>query len=404
MSRSLAIVGILTIIGIAGSWTAVGQDATSQTAAGSAAKNHISDAERDRLMRKAMEDARLELEEQKAAKLAQEEQKDEIKKRADEAAVLAAETRRKTELNESEQAAVKAAEAKKAAADKKAEMAKSVIKSADSEKKAAAEATAKVQAEAKSDVKNLDKVEAKTPEKNTPKSAKNEKTVASSKESKSKSNEGNSFYSEDSDSTAVPEKTIIETVSTKELGSGISVKTSMPIGDEERKAEQAAARTNGGQMQPERSGASGNGERQSMSGQVVGMMRSSDGKPRILLNTDDSRMIQVILEDEDEDVPAPGSFVSIKGREIGGANGRPVIRAQSVSITRGEAIKQQATSPRQSEIDFAPVQETVMSRHVTEGQFGMPMGPVGMPPPFGLMPPPMPMMQGGPMFGPHPPF
>lgn len=425
MSRSLAFVGILTIIGATGTWSAIGQDNTGQTSTGVVSKNHITDAERDRLMRKAMDEARAELDKQKAATQAQEDQKAEIKRRAAQAETLAAEARRDAEQDKAEQQKAQAANAKndaadkkeaadkKLAADKKAEEVRLAAKLAEEEKQSSAKATARAEAQPKSEVQDLDKVKAESGGKTTITAVPKEESVAtSSKDTKSKSPESKSggtksYYSDAPKKEAAPEKTVIETVSTKEPGSGLSVKTTMPKGDDDRKAEQLAARSRSSYSAgDEAAGRASGGESQSLSGRVVGMMRSTDGKPRILLSTEDSRMIQVVME-ADEAMPAPGAFVSVKGREIGGGNGRPVISAHSVRITSGEAMQTLRLQPEDRP-------DTVISEQVSETRFTIPAAPI-MIPPMGMMGPPMPMMHGpgpglglgmgfGPMGGPHHPF
>lgn len=391
MSRSLAFVGILTIVGVAGTWSAIGQDNTGQTSQGVIVKNHMSDAERDRLMQEAMDQARRELEQEKAQQQAEQESQADAEKRKAEAAAARerAAAAAEEEKRRASDAAVKqkAKEEQLAAELAEAEKQSSVKKAADAEQKAG-EAydldTLQPLKSSKAPVKQASKPASEPKESSAearkPSTASEKKTPEVAK-SKAKPSE---------EQQAEPEKTVIQTVSTKQPGSGLSVKTNMPVGDGERKAEQQRAAAG----YADSSTGSRNSRDANVSGVVVGLLRSSAGPPRILVNTEDRRMVQVVIEKSGADIPAAGAQVSISGREIGGADGRPVISASSVSIKSGQAMMQPEVQTPQ--LAAAPVPVPPLPRV---------MGP----PPhiMGHMPPPpMPMLPGGPgmMLPPPPPF
>ncbi len=378
VSRSLAVVGILTIVGVAGTWSAVGQDETGQTSQGVVVKNHMSDNERDRLMQEAMEKARLELEKKKAQEQAEQEAR-------------AAAEKKKAEAAAARDAAAEAAgskrEAANAAAEQKAREEKLAKDLAEAERKASEKVKESV-TESASTSKDLDtlaplkdepvkktETTAKASEDGKSESKSAKKTASVTVEDKASEAEKRTEKPEKSEkktasvareeSATEPEKAVIKTVSTKEPGSGISVKTSMPVGDAEREAQQrAAAAGRAGTGNEDR-----NGREMTLTGQVVGMMRSDGGPPRILVNSEDRRMVQVVLESDRSEVPAAGSHVSIRGREISGGGSRMVLSAISVTIKSGQALPR--VEEQMPEVAAAP-------------------------PPMGMMPPPPPVIMGGP--------
>jgi hypothetical protein len=359
VSRSLAHVALFATLAVS-----VGAVATAQTAAPAATtstvKNHISDAERDRLMQEAMEKARVELEKAKAER----EAADQVKQEREEFAKKQAEA------------------AEKAAAEKKAEQA-AAAKKAEEERLAKELAEAEKKSSDKSrelePIKNLDTVKADDSEKAKSDSSEKSETASAKSADKDTGSRTETAKKETAKKSTSDEKksgsdeksrTVIETVSTREPGSGITVKAALPVGDAEREKEQRAARQSADSGERGSEGSSGS---QSFSGQVVGLMRSSSGQAKILLQAEDSRMVQVMVDKDD--VPAPGSVVSVRGRAVGGSGMSPVISATSIDIKSGQKME--------------PL------RDVTAAEVA-PAMPASVIQPEPLMMPPMPMM-GPPM-------
>lgn len=374
MFKSFAYVGLFaTLAALNG--VAFAQEANDPTT--TTVNNHISDAERDRLMQEAMEQARRDLEKSKAEREARQ----------------TLETEQQTQASR-EAAAAKAA-AEKDAARKRAEAA--AAKKAEEERMAKELAEAEKKSSEKSretkveEVTNLDSKPASTPTaKSESQSAKTSTASASSSSNKTSSN---SRKSEPESSSDEGSKVVVETVATRDPSTPITVKTAMPQGDAARQAEQQAARqSSSGSARSSGSSSSSN----EFTGQVVGMMRSTSDKPRILVRTDNHRMVQVVLDTSE--VPAPGSVVSFSGKTIGGDGPNLVVSASRVSIKTGQALEP---------VPVAPVPPEV-AMHPMDPYFPPPMMHDPMMAPHPMMPPPMPMpmapMMPGPMMAGPPPF
>jgi len=388
VSRSLAFVGILSILGAVGTWTAVGQDSADQ--ATTVVKTHMSDAERDRLMQEAMDQARKELETKKAKEASEATKAAEREKKKEEAR-LAAEAAAEKLANDKQTEA-------KAAADRKADEERMARELAEREKASTADSVKNElkPLPVKEDTVDLDEVKKETAEKKPEpenKSESGKKTVTSEKKlvvtekAPEKKAEIDRNKSEDSDTKSEKsEKTVVEVLPTKEPGSNLTVKASASKDGEVKDVERDISfhKRDSGPSQS----ATGS-DSVTVSGSVIGMMRSTGRAPRILVRDESGRMIQVVMEDS-EKIPAAGARVTVRGRSVGEGAGGRVISSSSVNIESGATLRtpESVAEARGS----APVPGPGMMPPPPMPMLGP---PVGMPPP---------MVIGGPMLPPPPPF
>jgi len=388
VSRSLAFVGILSILGAVGTWTAVGQDSADQ--ATTVVKTHMSDAERDRLMQEAMDKARKELETQKAKEASEATKAAEREKKKEEARLAA-------EAAAEKLARDKAAESE-TAANRKAEEERMAKELAEKEKTSAADSSRNElkPLPAKNDTVDLDEVKKETAEKKPEAEKKSEsarKTVTTEKKLvvTEKAPEKKADIVRDKSNIAdkkseKSEKTVVEVLPTKEPGSNLTVKASASKDGEVKDAERDISfhkRDSG----PSESATGGNSV--TVSGSVIGLMQSTGRAPRILVRDERGAMIQVVMENS-EKIPAAGARVTVRGRSVGEGAGGRVISSSSVNIESGTTMR-----------SYESVAE-VRSPAPVPGPAMMPPPPLPMVgPPIGMPPP---MVIGGPMLPPPPPF
>lgn len=372
MFRSLAVVGITGTIMVATAAVQAQQAATPPTT-NTVLTNHMPNEERDRVMEEAMAKARKELEASQAEKRKQEAERKkaaeaEARKKAEEAAAK----------KKAEEIAKQEADRKKAEEKRLAEELAAKEKERDEKKQAEAKPATKTE-----DVKDLDKVKSESRE-----------TAKKSGDAPAKKDESSAAKK---DEEPAEEKSVVKSVPTAAPGSNITVKTTMPEGDAARRAEQAAA------ARADREGRSGNSESQSarsaapartgssassggssdevrIEGYVVGIVRGPSPHPRILVDAGAGGPLVPVQLSGDQSVPAPQSFVNVRGRHMTDpADGRVVVSARSISV-KDNPGPTMAAPPAPDEPPFA----------------GDPFLPPGAP--VGMMPPPMP----GPMMPPGP--
>lgn len=383
MSRSLAWIGILTIAVAGATWKAMGDQEAAETTSGVVITNHLPDAERDRLMNEAMEKARKKLEAESGKKPDEtytekkfNEETEKRKQAADENAKKAEAARKEVARKQAEEEKKKA---KEEAAKRKAEEERLAKELAEAEKKAS---------EAKkndAEVKNLDTAE-KTRE--TSKSSDNSTSKKSDRESNSgpvKKTESAKKTEESSktESKKSEPETAIATVATNQPGARLTVKTTMPVGDDERRREMSEAQQS---ESSEGRRARGGSEDVSLEGQVVAIAPGPrPNRPNLVVTTEDRRTVQVEIPEGDNPIPGPGAIVTVRGQNVPGPGGQPIVRARSISI------KNEIAEPRRPE----PVPP-----HVAGAVAPIPPMPGPMIPPPGMLPPPVPM----PPVIPAPPF
>lgn len=352
-------------------------------------KNHISDGERDRLMQQAMEKARLELEKTRAETEARERLQAE---RAAQAKREAAAAKAAEEKKRADEAARKQADA---AARKRAEEERLAAELAEAEKKS----SEKARQQAADAVKDLDAEKAERPAEKTERAKATpepKKAVPSKPESKPESE------SKTASKPAPAEKTVVESLPTRGQSAPITVKTTMPVGDEQRRAEQAAARRGEGTTaraadRPVAGASSSSGSTHTYTGLIVGVMRSSSGEAKVLIQQEDGLTVQAVLANATK-IPAPGTLVSVRGKTVGGSDDSPVITANSLDVKSGRSVSSRVPEvmpepePALAPPPFMHPDPVMMG---PGPMMGPPMPPLG---PMGPMGGPMPMM------GPMPPF
>lgn len=371
MFRSLAIVGILTILTLCGSHavTAQTQPAAPTT---SATVNHMPDAERDRLMKEAMDKARAEMEAKKEKERQAAAKAEEAEKKKHEANLARQAEQELVEKQKAEAARKKAEDEKREAAkttpEPSAKTENMELKPLSTEKAEKPVDLDKVKTESAAKVKEAP---LKTESAPAPKKAETkEKPVvaaAKSAEQESDTKKSPSPAVRKTETAAAEPKQHAEVKAAGDRDSDKVINfydhKESARGDSDSKP--TASRADSGTA---------------VKGQVVGIMPAFDGSQRILVREDNGHMTQVLL-DRGHSLPPPQSNVSVRGQVVSSSGSQKVLQASSFQIETPGAVR--------------------VSRSVPAPEYGaMPLfSPVMGPPIMGGMPP-VPFAR--PMMHPHP--